>query len=68
MISKNRAKVYEELNYVANEECNSLGDESFNMGTIHQDLINLAFRYAPIKELRKLIKEGIEIIKENEEE
>nr|BAR16185.1 hypothetical protein [uncultured Mediterranean phage uvMED] len=58
MISKDRSKVYEELNYVASEECNSLGDESLNMGTIHQDLILLAYMYAPIKELRSLIKEG----------
>ena len=60
MISKVREKVFQELNYVADEECNSLGDEIKDMGTIHEDLIRLAFRYAPLKELLKLIEEGKE--------
>tara|TARA_R100001086_G_scaffold165379_1_gene89481 strand:- start:7 stop:213 length:207 start_codon:yes stop_codon:yes gene_type:complete len=58
MISKDRAKVFEELNDVADKECNLLADASINVGTIHEELIMLAYRYAPLKELRKLIKIG----------
>ena len=58
MISKDRSKAYKELNYVASEECNSLGYESLNMGTIHQDLILLAYIHAPLKDLKYLIKKG----------
>jgi hypothetical protein len=68
MISKIRKKVFEELNDVANEECNLLADASTNVGTIHEELIMLAYKYAPLKELRKLIVEGKQIIKENEEQ
>tara|TARA_A100000172_G_C2945319_1_gene77127 strand:+ start:124 stop:333 length:210 start_codon:yes stop_codon:yes gene_type:complete len=66
MLSKIRKKITLDLCTVASEECNSLEDESLNMGTIHQDLIVLAYRYAPLKELRKLIVEGKQMIKENE--
>ncbi len=67
MISNIRKKVSDELFSVAQEECTSLGDVAMNMGTVHEDLIRLAYRYAPIKELRKLIVEGKESIKENNE-
>lgn len=68
MISKMRKKVFDELFLVAEEECTTIGDSSLNMGTVHQDLIRLAYRYTPLKELRKLIVEGKQMIKENEEE
>ena len=59
MISKDRAKVYEELYYVASEECILLADNASNVGTVHEEFIMLAYKYAPLKELRKLIKQGI---------
>ena len=65
MISNIRKKVSDELFSVAQEECTSLGDVAMNMGTVHEDLIRLAYRYAPIKELRRLIVEGKEQIEEN---
>jgi len=68
MISKVREKVFVELNNVADNECSSCGDEIKDMGTIHEDLINLAYRYAPIKELKKLIVDGKQMIKNRDEE
>ena len=65
MVSNIRKKVSDELFSVAQEECTSLGEVAMNMGTVHEDLIRLAYRYAPIKELRKLIVKGKESIKEN---
>ena len=59
MISKDRAKVYEELNYVASQECILLADNASCVGTVHEELIMLAYKYAPLKELRKLIRQGI---------
>lgn len=66
MVSKIRKKVYEELSDVSNKECHILGDASSNVGTIDEDLILLAYRFAPIKELRKLIVRGKQIIDEKE--
>ena len=66
MISKVRKKVYGELSDVASKECNILGDASSNVGTIDEDLILLAYRYAPIKELKKLIVKGKQIIEEKD--
>ena len=68
MISKIRKKVYVELTNVADNECFSLCDDIKDMGTIHEDLINLAYRYAPIKELKKLIVDGKQMIKDRDEE
>ena len=65
MESNIRKKVSDELSSVARKECVSLGDAVMDMGTVHESLIDLAYRYAPIKELRKLIVEGKESIKEN---
>ncbi len=67
MINKNREKVFEELNYVASEECILLADNAINVGTIHEELIMLAYKYAPLKELRKLIKEGLKEVNRLEE-
>jgi len=67
MISKNRAKVFEVLHYVADKECNLLADDSTNVGTIHEELIMLAYKYAPLKELRKLIVKGKQMVNELEE-
>jgi len=67
MISKNRAKVFEELHNVADRECNLLADDSTNVGTIHEELIMLAYKYAPLKELRKLIVKGKQMVNELEE-
>jgi|TARA_R100000084_G_C4585048_1_gene115625 hypothetical protein len=68
MTSKVRKKVYEELMDVASKECHILGDASINIGTIDEDLILLAYRYAPIKELKKLIVRGKQIIEEEEKD
>lgn len=65
MVSNIRKKVFDELGSVASEECSSLGDAVMDMGTVHESLIHLAYRYAPIKELKKLIVEGKKSIKEN---
>tara|TARA_R100001591_G_C4273294_1_gene163053 strand:- start:421 stop:633 length:213 start_codon:yes stop_codon:yes gene_type:complete len=67
MISKDRAKVFEELHNVADRECNLLADDSTNVGTIHEELIMLAYKYAPLKELRKLIVKGKQMVNELEE-
>ena len=67
MISKDRAKVFEELHNVADRECNLLSDDSTNVGTIHEELIMLAYKYAPLKELRKLIVKGKQMVNELEE-
>jgi len=66
MISEVRKKVFEKLDDVASKECHILGDASSNVGTIHEDLIMLAYRYAPIKELKKLIVKGKQIIEEKD--
>ena len=66
MTSEVRKKVYEELMDVASKECNILGDASSNVGTIHEDLILLAYRHVPIKELKKLIVKGKQIIEKND--
>tara|TARA_Y100001937_G_C6855358_1_gene213936 strand:- start:223 stop:459 length:237 start_codon:yes stop_codon:yes gene_type:complete len=65
MFSKIRKKVTDDLVSVASEECISCGEAVMDMGTVHESLINLAYRYAPIKELRRLIVEGKEQIEEN---
>ena len=67
MINKNRKKVFKELDYVASEECILLADNTSNVGTIHEELIMLAYKYAPLKELRKLIKEGLKEVNRLEE-
>tara|TARA_R100000329_G_scaffold139128_1_gene120898 strand:+ start:30 stop:317 length:288 start_codon:yes stop_codon:yes gene_type:complete len=66
MISKVREKVRSELGSVADMECNR-SEVTYDMGEIHEDIISLAFRYVPLKELRKLIVKGKQKIKELEE-
>ena len=59
MMSKPRRKVYKQLMNVASEECNLLADAAINVGTTDEILIHLAYKYAPLKELRRVLKEGI---------
>jgi hypothetical protein len=66
MKSKIRKKVKDELISVANKEC-GLIETTFDMGEIHDEIINLAYQYVPLKELRKLIVKGKQMIKELEE-
>ena len=58
MKSKIRKKICDQLKVISTEECSILEDACYDMGTIHEDLIRLAYRYAPLKELKKLIEEG----------
>ena len=62
MMTKPRRKVYKQLMDVTSEECNLLADAAINVGTTDERLIILAYKYAPLKELRKVLKEGIEEI------
>ena len=66
MKSKIRKKVRDELINVATKEC-GLSETKFDMGEIHDDIIELAYKYVPLKELRKLIVKGKQMIKELEE-
>ncbi len=66
MKSKIRNKVRINLIDVATKEC-GLSETTFDMGEIHDDLIELAYQYVPLKELRKLIVKGEQRIKELEE-
>ena len=66
MISKIRKKVRSELGEVASMECNR-SEVTYDMGEIHEDIIYLAYRYVPLKELRKLIVKGKQRIKELKE-
>ena len=63
MKSDIRNKVKDELINVATKEC-GLSETTFDMGEIHDDLIDLAYQYVPLKELRKLIVKGKQMIKQ----
>ena len=66
MKSKIRKKVKDELIDVAGQECRK-NEAGYDMGEIHDDIINLAYQYVPLKELRKLIVKGKQMIKELDE-
>ncbi len=66
MKSKIRKKVRDELINVATKEC-GLSETKFDMGEIHDDIIELAYKYVPLKELRKLITKGKEMVATLEE-
>tara|TARA_R100001079_G_C4330785_1_gene102980 strand:- start:39 stop:245 length:207 start_codon:yes stop_codon:yes gene_type:complete len=62
MMTKPRRKIYKQLMDVASEECNLLADAAINIGTTDERLIILAYKYVPLKELRRVLKEGIKEI------
>ena len=66
MKSDIRNKVRINLIDVATKEC-GLSETTFDMGEIHDDIIDLAYQYVPLKELKKLIVKGKQRIKELEE-